>query len=58
MGRRTFGDNASRRVLDQLKLMEGLLGEAEEERATIIDMGGDKTVDKGRGGVGVREKIG
>ena len=32
--------------------MEGFLGETKEERITIVDTGGDKAMNKNRGGVG------
>lgn len=46
------GYNASCRVLNQLKFMEGFLRETKEKGVTIIDAGGDETVDKDGGGVG------
>ncbi|XP_035767878.1 interferon-inducible GTPase 1-like [Neolamprologus brichardi] len=44
--RRGSADNAGGRVLNQLKIMEGFLGETMQERITIITVGGNETVDK------------
>ena len=52
MTRRGFGDDPSSRVLDQLELMEGFLRETKEERITVVNAGGNKTVYKDGGRVG------
>ncbi len=39
------GDDTGCRVLDQLELMEGFVGDTEKERITVINMGGDKAVN-------------
>ena len=52
VGRRGFGDDTCSGVLNQLKLMERLVRETEEERVAIIKTGGDEAVDKDGGGVG------
>ena len=36
VGRRGFGDDTCSRILNQLKLMERIMRETEEERVTII----------------------
>ena len=51
-------DDAGGRVLDQLEFMEGLVGEAEEERIAIVQTGGDEAVDGGGvGGEGGAESV-
>lgn len=40
------GDNASSRVLNQLKLMEGFLGETMQKRIAVVNTGGNKTMYK------------
>lgn len=52
VGGRSFGDDTCSRVLDQLKLMERLVRETEEERVAVIQTGGDETVNKDGGGAG------
>ena len=52
VGRRGFGDDSCGRVLNQLKLMEGLVRETEKKRVAVIQTGGDKTVDKDGGSAG------
>ena len=40
------GDDASGRVMDQLKLTDGLEGDTKEEGVTVIDAGSDQGVNK------------
>lgn len=42
----SFSDCTSSWLLDQLKLVEGFLGKAEEERVAVMNMAGDKAVDE------------
>lgn len=52
MVREGLCDDMSSRVLDNLEFMEGLLGEAKEERVAVVDTGGGEAVDNDGGGTG------